>query len=1156
MHAWTKRHYDTLQEAYDVSYKASFNAYKKENGLDEQQSRLKSESDNINLHPDEIISKQMQRMTPDPKEEESKIYQSAKERAEKYVSDSPKWKLLDSLDPSYKDIAQKVLDNTSTPEERALFENISVAITGEQDASVGASIMLHADKNAEIQNRLELEMKQYRTPGNANETKANLALMYGDARSNQLSAEYAKLLNITPQETAETVSQSEEVRKANAKKERDQSAAIRDKARMEARNIINDVPSGESLRFDKYQTACKNAAEQYSKYAKDKDYINAAKWKYKELLNHELAKLAVKHQDIVIKLINDAKWMGAKTSLKDKDNLDTNVGSAKRINEILSKFNLTPESKHDLEPLAEFMINGRKDTDEILNATGMIKTDSGWQEETVPQLLKRMQDFDEHFTDSISEGFNYLTAKDHNELTIGELKAVVNAAKLIYKFGRDADKIEASGKEENFKTATRLINEVCEKDAIYGNKLTSKEYASRKEKLAKKLTQIEGLIEGTWLRSLGQLESIAEHIEGKSGPIHDYITRKHRDAEAHYQQLEGETYRQIGEIVEKHFPGNGLGDRLKQKVSVDMDNGKKRDFSILELHNVMRNIGNVEGKQRITEGNGFSEKVIENMKSHLTEHDMDFIKETCEIREKLWPLAKALELKMHGVEPGDTEKLKVTFNGKTYDGWHHHIDYDQSMIPPQSKEASVELENSYKNFKVTRADDGFAKTRLKNLNRPLTLDKDVFSQDMNKMLHYISYAETIRDVSRLLKNKDVASGLADALGTNGAKVFSDQNNYLAEGGHGKQFSNTVFAWTAEFLRWSRINSLRYNIAWRPKMYPIKLASDINRSLWEDHNQLAKTLWDYGVVPAGDKFAALKERVIQRDPSMKNLGDLFDYNAQQFFESAKGKNAFDVFYNNTAYVAERYAHMMVSFTHHESVYRNAIAEGKSEYEAVHLAREFVDNVFGTGSKTHHTMFARGENAGEFEKGLAPAFQVFASWGNRFYIDAKRVEGSFRKADFLTASMLTAKMFASYVIIPATINWGVSEVFRNPIVTNDEERKKRFEMRMEMAVPELFPIGKPIAEHFLNKMEGNYSGAYHLYPGEDVLEKGIYGIAGAKKLIFDNENFKQSDAEHMLNAALIASNKPKEIDTLVMNGWKHMHQNVPYHWQDVTTPLTKR
>lgn len=1142
MHEWTKRHYDSLQSAYDVSYKSSFNAYKKENGLDAQQAKAKAEADNIKLHPDEIISKQMQRMTPDPKEQESKIYQDAKERAEKYVNSSPKWQVLDSLNPDYKDVAKKVLDNTSTPEERALFENIGIAISGEQDASVGASIALNADKNAEIQNRLDLEMKQYHAPGNANETKANLALMYGDARSNQLSAEYAKLLNISPEEVGSTVEQSEEARKANAVKEKDQAKAIQDKAKTEARSILNDTPSGESIRFDKYQTACKNAAEQYGKYAEKKDYANAAKWKYKELLNHELAKLAVRNQDVVPKLIRTASYLDEKTRMEEPGVLKVPVGIAKRINELLSKFNLADFRKTDMEAIAEHM-DGQHES-KILDATGMVKTGSGWKEETLSQLIGRMTEEDEHWEYAFPDGFNDLKKQDHTSLTLGELKAVVNAATGIYHFGKITNEIEAAGERRSFDSAVSSIKDKCSKVAEYKDREKTK-------------NSISAMLEGTWIRSLGQLESVAERIEGKSGPLHDFITRKLRDSESNHQVMEESTYKELTDIRNKHFSDNSFGDRMKKKVSVDMGDGKFKQMSIMEIHNVMRNIGNVEGLQRIKDGNGFSDKAIENMKSHLTDHDMDYIKETCEVREKLWPLAKAVELKLHGVEPGSTEKVPVKFNGKTYEGWHHHLDYDQSLAPPTAKDSAVELENAYKNFNVSRATDDFSKSRIKNLNKPLTLDKDIFSQDLNQLMHYISYAEAVRDVNKLLKNKVVYSSLADVLTNNGAKLFTDQLSYLAKGGHGKQFGNTAINSIANALRWARISELSYNIGWRPKMYPIKLMTDINRSLWEDKNQFARSMWDNGVViPSGDKFKAIEDRVNKIDPSMKLIGNTFNYNAQQFHEESLGKNSWQVFYNQTKYLSERLAHKLVSYTHFDTIYNNAKAEGKSDYEAAHLAREFVDNVFGTGSKTHHVMFSRGENAGEFEKGLAPAFQVFASWGNRFYIDAKKAQGNFKNKDYLTGCLATAKLFNSFVLTPAIINWGVNEVFRNPMIQNNEDKKRRLTEKIAIASFEMLPLARGVGDYGLNAMHSVRPWAYHLYPGEDVITRGVEVIKSTEKLMFDKEHFKQSDAEEMLSSALIASNNPKEIDTLVINGWKHMHQNIPYHWQDVTTPITKR
>jgi hypothetical protein len=1146
MSLWTARYAKATQDAIDINLKTKMKSYM-EHGEDEDVARAKAEKDINYRSVEEVIEQKIRNLIPYDNVEESHAYALAEDKATKEVDADPKYKMIDDFGfKNYKEEAQKFIDGDRSKQD--LLTSLAIKY-GYEDASEVAKVMVNADKKYEISEKIKTELGVGKPLAYNSDTAGKISTLYGDARSEALSAELNLYKRMSNEDIQKTLAEVSEVKKQTQAEERASRGALKEKAKEQARINLSGKGLTEAKSYSTYITASKNSAIKASEYANKKDYKNAAIWKEKELINHEMAKQAIRNAEIIGKFESKAKDLADRTSIDNRPLLTVPVGHAKIAHGLLEKFGLAdkvkPQPGGTWESMADNMEG--KSQKEISDATGMTGAQGSWKPETVSSFLSRLKSEGlEHAGLSDYVPVDLLESKpiDKNSLTLDELSTVVNAVSAIYTDGRHENVLLNDKTKTNLKEINKSIT-----DAIKAN--VGDSHSDR----AKELKHWWTSVGDKTLLEMGQIETLAEIIDGgPDGPAHKFFTRPLRDCDNKERELTHERVKSELDIAEKHFGKDGIGKRMNETVSVDVGNGKMRDFTIGQLYGVMRYIGNVAGKADIIKGNGFDEATIERMKDKLTEKDMDYISDISKEDEKFWPKFVAQELRAHGVAPKPVEKVPVTFKGKMYEGWYYHKSYDKDF-GTDVKPVEVSRPDQMNSFKPFDVNNGFLKNQIeKGTGKALNLNPEVHEQYIKDTCHYLAWQEGIRDANKILKDKNVKTALEDAFTVRGASVFQTQVNYLACG------SDDAKGMLDKLFRYGRVTSIFYNIGYRAPMFLVKYGSDVNNIFWEKGvSHASNILFGYGINPWSGKLDDLVKKVQELEPSMKYRSEMFSYDSKALHEALSGKNKLLSFIEHTTFITERSADKIVSHVEWYRVYSDAIKEGKNEETAKYMASETVDNLLGSASKLQHTGVMRG---GELTKSFSPAYQVFATMYNRAYKMGKQVGPAYDSKGFLAASAVVARMIVRFPLMMSLIGFGSSELLRNISSTNgnknDEEQKKRLWEKIGTSALELAPGGKNLASfayRAVTKKSDAFKPALHLLPLEQIGEDAIYGLSNTEKMIFNNNEFKKKDAEEMIKFYSEVSHVPKLIDTWAENLYDDIAENGNASIKDLLTRKTR-
>ncbi|MGH2612066.1 MAG: hypothetical protein ACRDFB_03330 [Rhabdochlamydiaceae bacterium] len=918
----------------------------------------------------------------------------------------------------------------------------------------------------------------------------------------------------------------------------------------QANEILNQKHYGDAANFRSFITSAKKFASKGAIAEKAGDYKKSAIYKRNEMLNHELAKQAIRNKDIVRKSVSSIDGLAHLTDMTVKGRLKIDLSSALPIRKIIEGYGFSKKLRmptlETRQIEASKMQSKLKDPasptkDElsgITSTTGLVKENGVWKEEGLSKFFDRMKRSDAQIgiAPYLDSGLLDALGKIKNEdLTLNDLKNISSACRSIYSnsiktkdfyLPREGQTVEGYCKiaSDSMKAATRLPR-------------------ADREALLKMMNNIVS----SWDRFQGpngQIDTLVQYLDGGTdGPLHRGILRPLAALSSRIEDLTEKRVKEHLDIAEKHFPGGKLNKRLNQKVDIKMRSGNVRQFKIYELYEVMRNIGNFSGYKDIVRGNGFDDATLERMKEKLEEPDMNYIRDIAQADENYFPEYQAQELKLNGVLVDPLEKRPVLFKGKIYDGWYYHKSYDSNF---SSADIPVEenLRDDLSDFKPIAVQPGFVKARVEMTGKPVKLDGSVHQKYMKDTIHYLCTQETCRDVRKILDNKLFRKTLEDAITVKGAKAFDNTLQYLDKG------AKSPVGWIERSLRYTRISQITYNIAFRPAMFFVKYLSDLNHIAFEKSPILAaQILVRNGINPWNGDLQNLIDKINEKSLEMKQLNTMFSFDAKSLHDYLSGKPRIQAFVDMTSYFTERMANRIVAYNLWDHTYTEAIKGGKDEMTSRDMAMESVRRILSTNNPITHTFILRGS---EVMKSLSPAFHYFATIQNRAWLDGKKVGRAVSDKNYLLASYVVAQMVTRFIIVPGLINYGIRGAFKNS--QNESDKKKRDQLLVSLGTAPLdyIPGAHNVGNYFFNHAFNEETYPLELLPAEEFMANGIFTAIEASKTAFGAEPLTEKHAKFMINYASQVAKVPKIVDTLSENLWDDTMENQPAHWQDFFSP----
>lgn len=524
------------------------------------------------------------------------------------------------------------------------------------------------------------------------------------------------------------------------------------------------------LRPSRYERAENKANKEAIKLVA-KDPVGAARAQQTALLNNQLAKAAHEAQEEIDKIVRKVKALGSKGT---KANIDQEY--VDQIDALLEPF--------------DFRQVTLKNIDRMLSLSEWLKKqeeENGFQPIIDPDVAERLK------------------AKNYKEMTVDELRELMNTIKQVEHLGRLKKKLLDSKDQRELEAILAEANEwiVANANRTVKEKGTDKSVTGRAS----------GVFRG-WLAEHRKFSSLVREMDGgkAGGLIWNLLSRGMNAAGDREAAMRADATTVLGKLF----------DSFKNKTAPLNLYPRRMNIPGTEIHMTQEervmfgmNWGNLGNRQRLLDGGmaghraGFTEQDANAILDTLTKEEWDFIQDVLDYFETFKPATAQLEKELTGVEPEwiDPEPMVTKFG--TYRGGYFPAKYDgQLSTRSQTLDAMNDVRMDMmaaKGNPTTRS--SYAKKRADEVkNRPMLLNYDVIAAHVTEVTHRLAWQRWLLDANRIL------NGLSEPIIKHyGMENYTEMKTLLEEIAKGDNLGTKV---SERLLNHLRIGSTIVGMGWR------------------------------------------------------------------------------------------------------------------------------------------------------------------------------------------------------------------------------------------------------------------------------------------------------------------------------------------------------
>ena len=369
---------------------------------------------------------------------------------------------------------------------------------------------------------------------------------------------------------------------------------------------------------------------------------------------------------------------------------------------------------------------------------------------------------------------------NYQNLTIEEFTGLIDAVKNIEHLARLKHRLLAAKDQRDFDQAAEELVTSIEDNAV----------GDVKDELERDLS-LWGRFAATaheWLTHLRKMASVGRQIDGgqDGGKFWSYLMRPINEASDREVAMRMAATKRLNELMDS-VPGLNASflSRIGQRVSGPAklyipEIG--RSLSLDARLAVALNWGNEGNRQRITEGNQWTEGQVQAVIDTLTKQEMDFVQNVFDFIGEYWPEIAAKEERVTGVRPLRVAPQPITTPHGQYAGGYYPIVADAARSERAAQQNDAELISQSLRGAVSRATTrrGHTKARVGGTD-PVRLDLGVITQHVGQVVHDLAWHEVLIDSGRLLRDKRIAGALRDHYGSEVTRLMRKTLDDVARG---------------------------------------------------------------------------------------------------------------------------------------------------------------------------------------------------------------------------------------------------------------------------------------------------------------------------------------------------------------------------------------
>ncbi len=623
---------------------------------------------------------------------------------------------------------------------------------------------------------------------------------------------------------------------------------------------------------------------------------------------------------------------------------------------------------------------------------------------------------------------------------------------------------------------------------------------------------------------------------GANGKFRTYLINPMQDALAKYRIEKAKMLKDVVDIFE------GFGKLDNSKIAAPELNNFTFVGKQSLLHAILHT-GNLSNKERLVLGYGwgarledgsvdfsawdqfFSRMVKEGV---ITKKDMDNIQKLWNLFDKYKEQAQITHKKINGRYFDELPRTPISTPFGEYEGGYVPAAYDRIRSNEQDRIQDKNLaENNLAALDIATTGANFTKSRADRYHDQLELDMSRLPSHLDKELRYIHLELQIRQIGRLLLNKDFRNEIERVLPFGVKQVFNPWLKAIA--------NQTVDESSGVSLLDNIFRTLRRNTGIAIMAGNLKNAVE----QFTGFTQVAVAVPPKQLLKAQAHYFA---SVATREDMANNIMEMSDFMKTRFDRAADEyryavdeiifqKGAIQTVKDFTmkhAYVLQTTIQRPMEMISWQAAFNHYTEQSMTQYEAVHAADAVIRQYMTDMSPEGVSNLERGTPAKRM-------FLMFYNWFNMVWnttsSEAKlALEAS--NGSWLQASPRLAYVALMMISIPSILSELLSVIFAGGLQDGDDDGDKWDDLSAKLAVSQLKMLSAfvPYAGNVVNAAISNTDDSvvndrYTASPVFSMGESGLSLIQHAKRALDEDKEVNQGKAaKDMLNTATLATGIP--------------------------------
>ncbi len=623
---------------------------------------------------------------------------------------------------------------------------------------------------------------------------------------------------------------------------------------------------------------------------------------------------------------------------------------------------------------------------------------------------------------------------------------------------------------------------------------------------------------------------------GASGKFRTYLINPMQDALAKYRIEKAKMLKDVVDIFE------GFGKLDNSKIAAPELNNFTFVGKQSLLHAILHT-GNLSNKERLVLGYGwgarledgsvdfsawdqfFSRMVKEGV---ITKKDMDNIQKLWNLFDKYKEQAQITHKKINGRYFDELPRTPISTPFGEYEGGYVPAAYDRIRSNEQDRIQDKNLaENNLAALDIATTGANFTKSRADRYHDQLELDMSRLPSHLDKELRYIHLELQIRQIGRLLLNKDFRNEIERVLPFGVKQVFNPWLKAIA--------NQTVDESSGVSLLDNIFRTLRRNTGIAIMAGNLKNAVE----QFTGFTQVAVAVPPKQLLKAQAHYFA---SVATREDMANNIMEMSDFMKTRFDRAADEyryavdeivfqKGAIQTVKDFTmkhAYVLQTTIQRPMEMISWQAAFNHYTEQGMTQYEAVHAADAVIRQYMTDMSPEGISNLERGTPAKRM-------FLMFYNWFNMVWntsMSEAKLALEASNGSWVQASPRLAYVALMMISIPSMLSELLGVIFAGGLKDEDDDDNKWDDLSAKLALSQLKMLAAfvPYAGNVVNAAISNtddtiVNDRYTASPVFSMGESGLSLIQHARRALDEDKEVNQGKAsKDLMNTATLVTGIP--------------------------------